>query len=123
MISDVQWEYCRVSAMEHEGATREEISFDCQVEYFAAADKTIEHQFTRLGIPVPFNTLTEVIRLLGERGWEMVSVQHLTYQRPLDPENPLANWWMSGIMGEAMAYFKRPVRFGRAIDEPRLPSY
>lgn len=99
------------------------MSYNCSVRYFASATETIEHQFTRLGSPVAFFPLTAAIRLLGEGGWELVSVQHATYQKPLDPKNPAKGWWVSGFIGQAMAYFKRPMLPERAITEPLLPSY
>lgn len=118
----VKWEYCRVNLGENEGSAGN-LSFDCRVSYFASVSQTIEHQFTRLGFPVSFFPLTAVIRLLGEGGWELVSVQHATYHKPLDPQNAAEGWWISEFRGQAMAYFKRPVQSGRAIDKPSLPSY
>lgn len=121
-MHDVQWEYCSVSLAEHEGVTPKH-EFNCRVRYLASDSETIEHQFTKLGSSVPFFPLTAVIRLLGEGGWELVSVQHATYHRPLDPRNASTGWWISSFTGEAMAYFKRPMLPGRAINEPLLPSY
>ncbi len=72
---------------------------------------------------MPVFPLPAVIRLLGEGGWELVTVQHATYQKPLDPRNAATGWWLSGFIGEAMAYFKRPILPGRAINEPILPSF
>lgn len=119
---EVQWEYCSVTVAENEGKAPN-MSFNCYVRYFASAYETIEHQFTKLGSPISFFPLTAAIRLLGEGGWELVSVQHATYQRPLDPKNASKGWWISDFTGQAIAYFKRPMLPGRAINEPLLPTY
>lgn len=121
-MAEIQWEYCGVYLDEIEGEPPNP-SYNCQVWYFASAYETIEHQFTKLGSPVSFSPLMAAIRLLGEGGWELVSIQHATYQKPLDPQNASKGWWISSFVGQAMAYFKRPILPGRAINEPLLPSY
>lgn len=121
-METIQWEYCSITLGENKGVPPN-MSFNCNVSYFAPTDERIEHQFTRLDTPVPFFPLTAAIRLLGERGWELVSVQHATYQRPHDPRNAATGMWISGFIGQAIAYLKRPILPGRAINEPPLPSY
>jgi hypothetical protein len=56
------------------------------------------------------NPWAKAMGLLGQAGWELVSVQHGN----LEAEHKAL------LRNEAVAYFKRPVQPGRGIDEPAL---
>ncbi len=122
-MAEQQWEYCQLSVYdrnEHSGlfGGKKGRSYDCRVHYFGPAG--IKHnQLTELGKLVfspPVNPFSEAMGLMGAASWELVSVQH---------GNVVTEYTGQGIRGEIVhysivAYFKRPVQPGRAVDEPKL---
>jgi hypothetical protein len=121
-----QWEYCELrlySSKSHPTKGRREKrqwSYQCTLRYYSPQGEMLRVQLTTLNEPVDFHPFGRAVGLLGARGWELVSTQYGISIGP-DPDAP-------GSMREGgyirwdnrMAFFKRPVVEGRAVDEPKL---
>lgn len=123
-MSEQKWEYCELGldgSKQHKPGVfggKEGWSYDCHIRYYATSGST----FLQLATPddvLPFNPFVKAMSLLGSYGWELVSVQHGNV------ETHTAGWPTKEVDGHIVwsrkvAYFKRPMVTGRAVDEPKL---
>lgn len=121
-----QWEYCELrlySSKSHVTKGRhakQRWSYECKLRYYAPQGQMIRVPLSTLEEPIDFHPFGRAIGLLGARGWELVSTQYGSAVGP-DLDAP-------GSMREGgyirwdnrVAFFKRPVVEGRAVDEPKL---
>jgi hypothetical protein len=110
-----QWEYCRLN---YHGAKedRNGSKYDVSITYLyheelrrqlASRDKN--------GRVFPYNPFYTAMGYLGYFGWELVSVQHgLGMAGYVGSDSGGVRW------DNIVAYFKRPIKLGRRIDEPPL---
>jgi hypothetical protein len=110
--TEQQWEYCalRVASWEWKG---EQCYCDLSIRYFGR-----ENGFHILSVGSgadakawAYNPWERAFGLLGLAGWELVSVQHATETKHTSPEI---------LCPVGLAYFKRPAKEGRRVDEPAL---
>ena len=112
-----KWEFCRLYVSNEQEHTGEGRSFEIGVYYLGA--ETRFYKLAELGKQIfQSNPFPKAMGLLGVAGWELVSVQHgllTTRWNEAGAAVEQANWF-----SEIVAYFKRPVKPGRAVDEPRI---
>lgn len=113
-----QWEYCELGLVEWKAERREDelaiSSYECYIRYYRATGADY-HPLTTLERPVPYNPFTRALALLGEAGWELITVQHGV------KTGGGAGMQREGLLWDnRVAYLKRPLMPGRAIDEPPL---
>ena len=119
-MEDRQWEYCQVNlweAKEHKGRFGKESGFgyDCRLTYFSTGGETVTRVLAQVDQILSTNPFHRVMGLLGLGGWELVTVQHGALEYAVAGVSTLPLAWFNAI-----AYFKRPMAPGRAIDEPQL---
>lgn len=120
MTGERRWEYCELglgSSREHKPGIfggKQGRSYDCYIRYHTP-EEPIFQMLAQLDEPIPYNPFSKAIGLLGLAGWELVSVQHGNSYGGQSSRNEDAILWNNQI-----AYFKRPVIPGRAINEPKL---
>jgi hypothetical protein len=112
-----QWEYCQLilwESKQHKARFGGEsgFSYGCELRYHSTSGDIVERRLAELDRVIPTNPFRRAMALLGVAGWELVSVQHGTTAGTL--YNGRILW------DNVVAYFKRPVVPGRAIDEPEL---
>jgi len=112
-----QWEFCRLYVSNEQELKGKGRSFELGVYYLGSEAKS--YQLAELGKQIfQSNPFPKAMGLLGAAGWELVSVQHgllTTRWNAAGAVLEQANWFT-----EIVAYFKRPVEPGRAIDEPKI---
>ena len=110
-LEEKQWEYCMLAIKEWKRSKvggREGWTHDCWVVYQGPAYTKI-HQLSELDKEIfDFNPFSRAMGLLGAAGWELITMQH-----GYGPDNSLR-------LDNKIAYFKRPVVEGRAVEEPPL---
>lgn len=105
------WEYCELGLWgfpDDEGVLLSGPgwhSCDCSIRYYTV-DGVVRRQLAE-GRPLSIDPFPKAMALLGAAGWELVSVQHDSVE-------------VQYLFGRKIAYFKRPVVAGRAINEPEL---
>lgn len=117
-MSEQKWEYCELGLAGHKehkaglmgGKTGS--SYNCFIRYFGMNESEFR-QLSELDKPLPFNPFNKTMALLGNIGWELVSVQHANVAEA------------EGYGGEirwhnCVAYFKRQSQPGRAVNQPAL---
>lgn len=127
---DQNWEYCTLALFERnavragrtEDAETDDVlwGYDAVVTYMG--ERIVERRLAHLHEPREVNPFEATVGRLGARGWELVSVQHGV----IPGTSPLTSVGVPSVSGHIMwgsivAYFKRPVVEGRAVDEPPLP--
>ena len=115
-MAEQQWEYCElVLGSWREDKKRKGWCYDCYIRYYSPTGGRILRELATLESTVPYNPFAQAMALLGAAGWELVSVQHgNTSGGP--------HWCgeYTLVWDNRVAYFKRPVLSGRAVDEPKL---
>ncbi len=123
-----QWEYCQLVLAKWEKhdkskgflkGTEDAWSYSCNIRYLSPTGEEIFLELARLGFAetLPFNPFSRAMGLLGAAGWELASVQHGT----LVATSTVTDFhWETLSWGNRVAYFKRPVETGRAVNEPKL---
>lgn len=130
-MSTTQWEYCRLSishAKEHVkgsflgyGGESQGYGYDCSVVYYGASGESINEKLTSNTEATNLKPFSTAMGLLGARGWELVNVQHGNLAATTNGSTPTDNfYWDTLSWNCAVAYFKRPVESGRAVNEPKL---
>jgi hypothetical protein len=110
-VMEAKWEYCELwldGVAAHDTAARGQVSYsyECYIVY-SGHDGTGKTQIvSELGRVLPYHPWRRALGLLGGAGWELVSVQHST------PGNLRTQ--------NKVAFFKRRVKPGRKLDEPKF---
>ncbi len=114
-----QWEFCQLrlvaSAMVKDQGMRHTLDV-----FYMGAEGVQAQSLSRIGHPGEegqvwgYNPFQTALGLLGAAGWEIVSVQHGV----IAPTIPSHAGDLR--MDNAIAYLKRPVVAGRAVDQPAL---
>ena len=121
-MADLQWEYCQLWLNNAEEVTpgfRDKwtggMGYSCHICYCSSAGQEIRHalSWVKAKPPIGFNPFLKTMALLGIFGWELISVQHGNASHATGVSQPLMD-------SDMVAYFKRPVVPGRAVDEPKL---
>lgn len=111
-----QWEFCYLHLFDHEEVKGKGWKYDLHIHYMNAETEitnVLSEKGSKNAKVWTYNPFRRAIGVLGSSGWELISVQH-------------ANWsgayrndcWTSNY--DIDAYFKRPVKQGRRVDEPKL---
>jgi hypothetical protein len=114
-MSETQWEYCELSVTGSSVPWGQKDHAYRGTLFFCGPEQ--QHRTVVIGDlkkPVPINPFRSITAQLGERGWELVSVQHGMYEDGPGGTSQLLRF------DNRVAYFKRPVRAGRAVDQPPL---
>ena len=128
-MEEQRWEYCELGLVEwttKEKKSRANVfaplqkettrAYECYLRYYIPVGGEIRRSLGELGTPLQLNPFVEAMGLLGSNGWELVSVQHGNRYGG----GPMPGF-DNGIMWDnRVAYFKRPIVPGRAVDEPKL---
>jgi len=112
-MNEQQWEFCYLRLYSYEEIKGKGRKYDLDI-YCMNAETEInnilsekESKNAKVWIYNPFR---RAIGLLGSSGWELVSVQHAEFSA--------TSSWLNDR--NIAAYFKRPVKQGRRVDEPKL---
>lgn len=109
-MTEQQWEFCSLIWDE----TQDHLA----IRYFAGGKGYVLLSEAAKKARNYYNPFNKVMSLLGSFGWELVSVQHAhSYhagEKPIDEEKPRL------LEDNCIAYFKRPIKRGREIDEPKI---
>lgn len=111
-MSEQRWEYCtlRIDGRTH-NEKDDSYQYGLEIRYFGSKILTLSSLDGRSW--KEYNPWSKAMALLGEYGWEMISVQHLQLENVERGSDRLRPY-------EAVAYFKRPMLAGRNIDQPKL---
>jgi hypothetical protein len=111
-----KWEYCRLYLWGMTNSAGKGYSCNLNITYLSSNGVTgerlgeIDKQF------FPLNPFEKALGGLGAMGWELVSIDYgLT-----NSLNGGINIGFNVNTNNAIAFFKRPVESGRAVDEPKL---
>ena len=112
-----QWEYCELGMSTSKENDRKNHlwGYDVWINYLASDGRSIFQQLSALGDKLSFNPWRRALGLLGGAGWELVNVQHGNAST-----GTAINWQNTLIWDNRVAYLKRRVLPGRAVDEPKL---
>lgn len=108
-----QWEYCILYMF---GKTLKKSGWYCDLELsycgYSANSLSLSSMRGKNSKPWRYDPWDMAICLLGENGWELISIQH----------GAINAWNIKSLISlfNAYAYFKRPVIPGRSIYEPKL---
>lgn len=109
---DFQWEYCQLLLL---GVERGDQAWRYQlaIRYLGSRSQTLSRLKGERARDWDVNPWELAMAQLGVAGWELVTVQHA---------NVSGDMGGGGEIGysEVVAYFKRVIQSGRAIDEPEL---
>ena len=116
-----QWEYCALvshASVDHE----RQAGWTCRVSYFTS-DGVITRLVKDPHTLEPTDSFERAMAELGAGGWELVSLQHQLVSEHL--RIPHEQYLASVQVGYSfspfgVAYFKRAIEPGRAIDEPHI---
>lgn len=118
---ETTWEYCAL--VSHAVETEDEgEGWLCRISYFTPAGVRTIRLREPLD-PVPTDAFERALAQLGVGGWELVSLDHeLVRTNVAVGEGSFVASIHTGYGFAAfgVAYLKRPVRDGRAIDEPAV---
>ncbi len=111
----MEWEYCQLWLIEsREDKNKQGWNYNCGIQYNSGATQ-ISRQLATLDSILTYGAFGKAMGLLGAAGWELVSVQHGNKYGGQIPYQQHGLIWDNRV-----AYFKRPVVPGRAVDEPKL---
>lgn len=118
---EATWEYCALvsHAVESEDG---EPGWRCRISYFTA-DGVRTVQLREPLDPFPTDSFERAMAQLGAGGWELVSLDHELVRTNIavgEGAFVAAVHTGYGFASFGVAYFKRPVREGRPIDEPAV---
>jgi hypothetical protein len=118
-----QWEFCRLvlTSTREKRDTCTGLTYDCSVCYCGPTGP-VTRQLAEHSENKQVNPFSAAMGSLGAAGWELVSVQHGISVFVPDASMGSSNAAKSGHLrwNNVVAWFKRPVRHGRPVDEPRL---
>jgi hypothetical protein len=115
MVADTSWEFCELGLVQWKDHGGRGWSEHTYVRYYAPDGSDLYQQLAELDRPISFNAFSRAMGLLGAGGWELVSVQHGNCYGGEMAYNQCGLIWNNRV-----AYFKRPVVAGRAVNEPAL---
>ena len=127
-MTDQTWEYCELGLGSWEkkeigkGAFKPKETifvYDCYIRYYKPGGGEIFLSLAKLDAPLDYNPFSKAMGFLGANGWELVSVQHGNKyggggQMGWSSSEYAIGW------DNRVAYFKRPIVKGRAVDEPKI---
>jgi hypothetical protein len=116
-----QWEFCALVSHAAE-RSEEQPGWLCRVSYFTS-DGVVTRQLREPHSFEPTDAFERAMAQLGAGDWELVSLQHelVRLNAAVESEQFLATVHTGyGFAPFGVAYFKRPVEPGRAIDEPPI---
>ncbi len=112
-MEEQKWEYCQLSLYGLK-AEKDGTLYSLSVVYTYSEVKSITLATTEKGgRRFSYDPFRLAMGQLGSFGWEMVSVQHGHWGTEVGGNETLL-WW------NVIAYFKRPVKPGRNVDEPTI---
>lgn len=91
-------------------------SYECYIRYFSSTGQVIFRWLAKIDQTLGYNPFNRAMGLPGGYGWELVSVQLGNDPRIDEDQTNEAL-----ILYNRVAFFKRPVVAGRAVDQPALP--
>jgi hypothetical protein len=116
-VREPRWEFCQLFL---DGRWEHKLQwyYDLTISYIGdsgVVDEVLASTDPRNSRPFPENPWNIAMGKLGALGWELVAVQHSdrAVRSTQAQEFGISNSW-------AIAYFKRKVRSGRAVNEPKL---
>lgn len=124
-MADQQWEYARLYlyGAKERGAGllggQKGWSYDCEIVYFSPGGGVFPRTLGNRDQIQAQNPFYIAMGRLGSAHWELVSVQHANGDN-------VRTWYSEGwgtgtiMWNQVVAYFKRPVIAGRAVDEPKI---
>jgi len=131
MGTQTQWEYCRLSiadAKQHVkggilgiGGEVQGFGYNSSLTYYSISGETITEKLTTNTEPTNLRPFSTAMGLLGAGGWELVSIQHgnlAATSKGTTPDTTL--YWDTISWNCVVAYFKRLVVAGRAVNEPQV---
>lgn len=113
------WEYCALVSHASEDR-RSPQTWACRISYFALEGVMTSH-VQNVGEAYPSDTFERALAQLGRAGWELVSLHHELVRNNMNVtgEEFLATIHTGYSFSPfGVAYLKRPVQAGRAIDQP-----
>lgn len=124
-MTQIQWEYCALyltSMKEHKSLLKGHTGwgYDCSIFYYSPSGEVIHQQISSPETSLDFNPFNKALAFLGGFGWELVNVQHGQLAFSLGGYASSDYRWDTLSPNNRIAYFKRPVIAGRAVNEPRL---
>jgi hypothetical protein len=117
----LQWEYCALVSHAVERVA-EQPGWLCRVSYFTPHGVETR-QLREPHALEPTDAFERAMAQLGAGGWELVSLQHelVRTNATVASEQFLGTVHTGYAFGAfGVAYFKRPVEPGRAIDQPAM---
>jgi hypothetical protein len=117
----MHWEFCALVSHATE-IPAEGSSWSCRVTYFTPGG-VLTRQLRDPHLLEPTDIFERAMAQLGTGGWELISLHHelVRLNTVVDSENLLATVHTGyGFSPFGVAYFKRPIEPGRAIDEPAI---
>jgi hypothetical protein len=117
----VEWEFCALVSHAVE-RIEDQPGWLCRVSYFTR-EGVVTRQLREPHALEPTDAFERAMAQLGTGGWELVSLDHelVRINAAVDSERLLATVHTGyGFAPFGVAYFKRRVEPGRAIDEPAI---
>ena len=114
-----KWEYCALVSHASEDR-RAPQTWACRVSYFST-DGVKTSRVQDIGEAYPSDVFERALAQLGNAGWELVSLHHELVRNNMNisGEEFLATVHTGYTFSPfGVAYLKRPVQTGRAIDQP-----
>jgi hypothetical protein len=111
-MADDRWEYCELILFKAKN-TRGGQAYELGIRYFGQGSHMLSQVKGPLARDWKYNPWEKSIALLGEAGWQLVSVQHANSAGDMGGGGEIDH-------NNAVAYFKRPSESGRRIDDPEL---
>ena len=106
------WEYCALILFASE-FKRKRMRWQLGIRYFGTDSRMLARIKGEGARDWDYNPWEVAVAQLGEGSWELVTVQHANTAGDMGAGGELSN-------ANAIAYFKRPIEPGRAIDDPEL---
>ena len=128
-MTDDKWEYCILNLLDHKALSKKKgllstetvgYGYNCTVVYVDASGISMLQRLSDLETPSEFNPFVRAMGLLGGFGWELVSVQYGNLAFSFGGFSKEEYRWDTLSQGNRVAYFKRRVLSGRAVNEPKL---
>jgi hypothetical protein len=116
-----QWEFCALVSHAAE-RIEDQPGWLCRVSYFTPQG-IVTRQLREPHALEPTDVFERAMAQLGAGGWELVSLQHelVRLNTTIASEQYLGSVHTGyGFAPFGVAYFKRPIEPGRAIDDPAI---
>ena len=117
-MTEQKWEYCSLHLQ------KDVKRLQCWVEYCSATRGSIITVLAKTAADVSLDLYARVMAQLGAIGWELVNVQHgnlVVYTVSGTYVDTLIESSLDTLsVSNKIAYFKRQVQAGRAVNEPKI---